>query len=65
MESSHQDSLDPIDTSELTILIGDSAGAARTLCCRTVAKGAFRQELHVRDLAPFGASPGRKDGLLS
>ncbi len=64
MSSSDDEPLTPISPAELTSLIDDSEGATRVLRCRTVAKGGFRQEHHIRDLVPFEAASGRQDRLL-
>lgn len=62
MSSSEDDPLMPISAAELASMVNDDEGATRILQCRTVAKSGFRQEHHIRDLAPFGAN-GSQDGL--
>lgn len=65
MTSSDKAPLDPIDLTELSEIVADSSAATRTLRCRTVAKGAFRQEHHIRDLPPYEVPGGDQSGLLS
>ncbi len=46
----------PISKPELEAFAARTNGTTRTLKCRTVAVGRFRQEHHVRDLPSFGAT---------
>lgn len=64
MSSPENGPLAPIEKAELTALIDENEGVSRTLRCRTVVRGAFRQEHYVRDLPPFGAGWQDRDGLL-
>ncbi len=64
MAAPESNRLDPIGRPELAALAVQTRGTTRRLQCRTVARGGFRQEHHIRDLAPFGFDAADQTGLL-